>query len=141
MLSIISPIAPPFQKVCGNCHVIDVSISPTNGVYCNVCHSKSMVQKLGFLCGSIATNDEPMLLIIKGKWLATIVHMIESKFLDLPHPKQVQLLISICIYSKFHLLTTSVLVGFQEKIIPQAKTSLKGETFIVFSTIILNDNV
>jgi hypothetical protein len=45
---------------------------------------------------------------------------------------------------KFHLLTTSTLVGFQENIqqfIPQVKPSLKGEVFIVFSTIIPNDNV
>jgi len=41
-------------------------------------------------------------------------------------------------------LTTSTLVGFQENIqqfIPQVKPSLKGEVFIVFSTIIPNDNV
>jgi hypothetical protein len=49
MLSIASPIAPPFQKICENCHVIDVIISPTGDVHCNACHSKSMVQKLGFL--------------------------------------------------------------------------------------------
>jgi hypothetical protein len=41
-----------------------------------------MLQKLGLFCGSIATNDEHVLLIIEGKWLATIVHMIEFKFLD-----------------------------------------------------------
>ncbi len=82
MLSITSLIAPPFQKVCGNCHVTDVTISPTSGVYCNVCCSKSMVQKLSLFCGSIATNDELVLLIIEGKWLVAIVHMLEFKFLD-----------------------------------------------------------
>jgi hypothetical protein len=64
--------------------------------------------------------------------------------LDLPHPKQNQLFISVCIHGKFCLLTTSTFVGFEENIqqfIPQAKTSLKGEAFIVFSTLILNDNV
>jgi hypothetical protein len=70
-------------------------------VHCNIFHSKSIVQKLGFLCGFIATNDEPMLLTIKGKWLKAIVHMIESKFLNFPHPKQVQFLISIHIQGKF----------------------------------------
>jgi hypothetical protein len=33
------------------------------GVHCNVCRSKSTIQKLGFLCDSIATNDEPLLLL------------------------------------------------------------------------------
>jgi hypothetical protein len=70
--------------------------------------------------------------------------MIESEFLDLLYPKQVQLLISIHIHGKFCLLTPSTLVGFQENIqqfIPQVKTSLKGEAFIVPSTIIPHDNV
>jgi hypothetical protein len=64
--------------------------------------------------------------------------------LDLLHPKQDQLFISVCIHTKFCLLTTSTFVGFQENIqqfIPQAKTSLKGKAFIVFSIIILNGNV
>ncbi len=77
MLSIVNPIAPPFQKVCENCHVIDVTISPTSGDYCiDYCI------KLGFLHGSIAINDELVLLTIEGKWLEAIVHVMESKFLD-----------------------------------------------------------
>jgi hypothetical protein len=70
--------------------------------------------------------------------------MTKSEFLDLPHPKQVQLLISIHIHGKFQLLTTFALVGFQENIqqfIPQAETSLKGKAFFAPSTIIPNDNV
>jgi len=85
-----------------------------------------------------------MLLTIEGKWLEAIVHMIESKFLDLPSSKQVQLFISIHIYSKFCLLITSALVGFQEDIqqfIPQVKIGLEGKTFITPLTIIPNDNV
>jgi hypothetical protein len=58
MLFIASLVVPPFQKVCGNCHVANVTISSTSGVYCNVYHSKSIVQKLDFLYGSIVTNDE-----------------------------------------------------------------------------------
>ncbi len=84
---------PPFQKICANCHVGDVN--------CNICYSKSTFQKLGFLCGFIATNDEPMLLNIDGKWLKAIVRMVESKFLDLSCPKQVQFLISIHMQGKF----------------------------------------
>jgi hypothetical protein len=116
MLSIASLVAPPFQKLCGNCHVADVTISPTSGVYYNVFHSKSMVQKLGFLHGFITTNVEPMLLTIEGKWLETIIHMIESEFLDFPRPKQIQLLSSIHIHGKFCLSTTSTLVGSQKDI-------------------------
>jgi hypothetical protein len=70
-----SPITHPFQKVSRNCHVANVTISPTGGVYCNTCHSKSTIQKLGFFHSSIATNDELVLFTIKGKWLETIVHM------------------------------------------------------------------
>jgi hypothetical protein len=55
-----------------------------------------------------------MLLTIEGKWLEAIVHMTESKFLDLLCSKQVQLLISICIHGKFHLSTTFAFIGFQE---------------------------
>ncbi len=58
MLFIASLVAPPFQKVCGNCYVANVTISSTSGVYFNVNHSKSTVKKLGFLCDSIVTNDE-----------------------------------------------------------------------------------
>jgi len=75
-----------------------------------------MVQNLSFFRGSIVTNDEPMLWTIKGKCLETIVHMKEFEFLNLPRPKQVQLLISICIHGKFCLSTTFTLVGFQENI-------------------------
>jgi hypothetical protein len=70
--------------------------------------------------------------------------MIESKFLDLSCPKQIQLLSSIHIHGIFCLLTTSTLIGFQEDVqqfIPQAETSLKGEALVVPSTIIPNDNV
>jgi hypothetical protein len=61
MLSRTSFIVLPSQKVRGNCHVSNVTIFPTRGVSCNACHSKSMVQKLGLLCGFIATNDEHVL--------------------------------------------------------------------------------
>jgi len=40
---------------------------PTYGVFCNSYCSKSIVQKLGFLRGSIATNVELVLLTIEGK--------------------------------------------------------------------------
>jgi hypothetical protein len=69
-------------------------------VYYNAC-SKSTIQKLNFLHGSIAINDELVLLIIEGKWLEVIVYLTKSKFLDLPHPKQIQLLILIHIHDKF----------------------------------------
>jgi hypothetical protein len=85
-----------------------------------------------------------VLLIIEGKWLETIVDITKSEFLDLLRPKQVQFLISIHIYGKFRLSTTSTLVGFQEDIqefIPQVEISLKGEAFVAPSTIIPNDNV
>ncbi len=116
MLSIASHVTLPFQKVCGNYHVVDIIIFPMGGVHYNTCFSKSIVQKLGFFHSSIATNDELVLLTIECKWLKIIVHMTKFEFLDLLHPKQVQLLISICIHYNFQLSTTFALVGFQENI-------------------------
>jgi hypothetical protein len=116
VLSIASLVTPPFQKVCRNCHVANVIISLASGVYCNTCHSKSTIQKLGFLHGSTATNEDHVLLTIEGKWLEAIVHMTKSEFLNLLCPKQVQLFISIRIYGKFRLLTTSTLIGFKKDI-------------------------
>jgi hypothetical protein len=52
-LSMIKSATLPFQKVCETYYVVDVTIYPMNGVYCNACQSKSMVQKLGFFCGFI----------------------------------------------------------------------------------------
>jgi hypothetical protein len=66
VLSITSIIVLPFQKKCGNCHVANVIISTIGGVYYNARCSKSMVQKLGFLHDSIATNDEYVFLTIEG---------------------------------------------------------------------------
>ncbi len=72
MLSIASL---PFQKKCGICHVVDVIIFPIVGVHCNTCHSKSTIQNLSFLCGSITTNNELVLFTVGGKWFEVIVHM------------------------------------------------------------------
>jgi hypothetical protein len=44
------------------------------------------------------------------------MHMSKFEFMDLPCPKQVQLLISIGIQGKFWLSTTSTLISFQEEI-------------------------
>ncbi len=85
-----------------------------------------------------------MLLTIEGKSLEVIVHMIESEFLDLPHPIQVQLLISICIHGKFQFSPISTFVDFQEDIqqfISQAKISLKGKSLVVPLAIIPSNNV
>jgi len=70
--------------------------------------------------------------------------MTKFELLDLPCPKQVQLLISIHIHGKFRLSTTYALVGFQEyfqQFIPQMETTLKGECLVTSLTIIPNDNV
>jgi hypothetical protein len=103
VLSLIAhPTAPPFQKFCGNYCLIDIIISLIGDVYSNACCSKSKAVKSEFMCATIITNEEPMLLTIKGKWLEAIVHMTKFVFLALPHLKQVQLLISIRIHNKFH---------------------------------------
>ncbi len=62
-------VTPPFQKVCGNCHVVDIIIFLMGGVHYDTCLSKSTVQILSVLHGSITTNDEHVLLSIECKWL------------------------------------------------------------------------
>jgi hypothetical protein len=59
------------------------------------------------------------MLTIKGKWLETIVHMLESTFLNLPCPKQVEFFISIQIHGKYTNFT------------PRGESSLHGEDLIV----------
>jgi hypothetical protein len=66
-LSIASLVAPPFQKVCGNCHITNLIISPMGYVHYNTYRSKSTIQNSGFFHDSITTNDEPMLSTIDGK--------------------------------------------------------------------------
>ncbi len=81
-----------------------------------------------------------VLLTIKCKWLEAIVHVTQFEFLDLLHPKQVQLFISIRIHGKFHLSTTFALVGFQENIqqfIPQSETNLKDEVLLLLQQLFL----
>ncbi len=99
MLSIVSFDAFPFQKVCENCHVMDVIISPTCG---NLSFKINSSISFLFFCGSITANDEPMLLTIEGKWFETIMHiMTKSRFLYVFHPKQVQLFILVDIHDKY----------------------------------------
>jgi hypothetical protein len=85
-------------------------------VHCNIYHSKSQVHKSTFFLGSIATNDGLILLTIEGKWLEAIVHMTKFEFVNLAHLKQVQLLVSIHVFSKFQLSSTFALINFQEYI-------------------------
>ncbi len=85
-------------------------------VHCNACHSKSKVHKLGFLWGSIATNDGLILLTIDGKWFEVIMHITKFKFLNLAPPKQVQFFNSICVCGKFQLPPTCALVSFFKNI-------------------------
>jgi hypothetical protein len=66
---------------------------------------KSKVYKSGFFRGSITTNDGPILLTIEEEWLEAIVHITKFEFLNLAHPKQVWLFISICVHGKFLILT------------------------------------
>jgi hypothetical protein len=71
-------------------HVLNVIIiCSTCNVHYNVCHSKSKVHKLGFLRGSIATNDGPILLTIEGKCFEVTMYLTKFEFLNLAHPKQV----------------------------------------------------
>jgi hypothetical protein len=131
--------------MCVNCHVINVFIiCSTCNVHYNVCHSKSKVHKSGFLWGSIATNDGPILLTIEGKWFGVIMRMRKFEFLNLAHPKQVQLFISICVCGKFQLSPTSVFVTFQEdtqKFILEIDKNLSVEGLVAPLATKSSDNV
>lgn len=89
---------------------------------------------------TITTNEEPMLLTIKGKWLEAIVHMTKFRFLALPHLKQVQFLISIRIHNKFHWSPTFTLIGFHkdnEQFLSKMESSLRGgDLVIIFEPIV-----
>jgi hypothetical protein len=78
-------------------------ISLIGEMHCNACNLKSNVYKSNFFCGTIATNDKPLLMIIEGKSLEAIVHMIEFALFNLLCFKQDQLLVSIEIHGKFLL--------------------------------------
>jgi hypothetical protein len=70
--------------------------------------------------------------------------MIEFEFLNLVHPKQVQLLVSICVCYKFQLSLTSTFVGFQEVIqqfIPKIERNLNVEGMVAHFAISCNDDV
>jgi hypothetical protein len=62
---------------------------------CNAYQSKSKVKNSSFFCGSIATNDEPILLTIESKWVEAIMHMTKFAFLNLIHSKQGQMFIPV----------------------------------------------
>jgi hypothetical protein len=48
VLSIVNLVAPPFQKVCGNCHVMDVIISPTGNFIVTLIVQNQQFQKSSF---------------------------------------------------------------------------------------------
>jgi hypothetical protein len=80
-----------------------------------VIHNERFLNQ-GFLGVPNTTKNGFILLTIEGKWLETIMDMTKFEFLNLAHPKQVQLLVSICVCGKCKFLGTSTLVGFQEDI-------------------------
>jgi hypothetical protein len=141
VLSITSPIVPPSQKVCANCHIVDVIISPMGSVHYNACCSKSTIQKSGFLHDSITTNDEHVLLTIEAKWFEVIMHMTESEFLYLHHPKQVQLFISICIHGYHPHFPLLAFKKTSNNLSHKGKTSLKCKGLVIHLAIIHSDNV
>jgi hypothetical protein len=57
----------PFLKLCAKCHALDIVVSTTNDdVNCNVCHGKNTIEKVKYLCASIATTEDPIILTIEG---------------------------------------------------------------------------
>jgi len=84
----LNPTTLPLRKQYVKCHTLDIVVSTTNDdVNCNVCHGKTTTKKARYLCASIATTRDPIILTIESKWLEGVVHMLETNFLILPCPK------------------------------------------------------
>jgi len=72
-----------FQKLCVKCHALDIVVSTTNDdVNCNVYHGTNTINKAKYLCASIATIGDPIILTIEGQWLE--VQCQSTNFLILP---------------------------------------------------------
>ncbi len=136
ILFVLNPTALPLQKLCVKCHALDTIVSTTNDdVNCNVCHGKTTIKKARYLCASIATTEDPIILTIEGKWIKGVVHMLETNFLILPHPKEVQLFIKKKLLGKLLLSLIFQLMGFEEHIEemplqPGSSTSLATNFFV-----------
>jgi len=76
VLPMLNPTTPLFQKLCAKCHALDIIVSTTNDdVNCNDYHGKTTIKNVGYLCSSIATTKDPIILTIEGKWLKIVVCM------------------------------------------------------------------
>jgi hypothetical protein len=116
VLTITSPAAPPFRKVCKTCHQVDIISSANKDSYCNVCRAKTTSINSAFVRGTIVTDDNLSVFInIEGRWLEAILHETVVQFLASSRFEQIKLLKSIRIRGTFLLSTTSHLVGFQEQ--------------------------
>jgi len=114
---VLNPTTLPLQKLCAKCHALYIVVSTTNDdVNCNLYHGKTTIKKARYLHTSIVTTEDPIIFTIKGKWLEVMVHMLETNFLILPCPKQIQLLIKTKLWGKFLFSLTFQLVSFEEHI-------------------------
>jgi hypothetical protein len=116
VLTITSPAAPPFRKVCETCYQVDIISSANKDSYCNVCRAKKTSIKSAFVRGTIVTDENWSVFVnIDGRWLEALIHETTDQFLASSRFEQIKLLKSIRIRGTFLLSTTSHLVGFQEQ--------------------------
>jgi hypothetical protein len=72
------------------------------------------VLKQAYLHGKITTTSQAVTMYLEGKWLQTLVWMLEEQFLNLSRRKQVKMLTTFQIKDTFWLTPMSVLNRFDE---------------------------
>jgi hypothetical protein len=112
-LSVTSPAITPYKYVCRQCNLSNLIIVE-EGFYCNVCHSPQQVLKQAYLRGKITTTSQAVTMYLEGKWLQTLVRMLEEQFLNLSRGEQVKVFTTFRIKGTFWLIPMSILNGFDE---------------------------
>ncbi len=106
-----------FKRVCGMCHLAEISRQDDSLVYCNNCKVANACVLIGNLKGCICSPNGPVNMIMKSEWIEVVVDINEEALLKLPHENHIQLiqnLSNINIHSSFSLSPIRDLIGYAE---------------------------
>jgi hypothetical protein len=95
-LSIASPAVAPYKYVCKQCNLSNL-IVVEEGFY----YSPQQVFNQAYLYGKITTTSQVVTMYLEGKWLQTLVRMLEEQFLNLSRGEQVKMLTTFWIKGTF----------------------------------------
>lgn len=129
-LSIQNPAVVPFSHNCTKCKNSNLLVLD-DGFYCNICHHVRSVFKKASLSGKIVTFSENVFVTIEGQWLASLVGMSETQFLNLTRGEQILMLSSFRVRGIFALTFTNYLCGFTERMEVAANPSSDASTSLV----------